>query len=134
MNETKVFFDTNVLLYLLSADETKANRAEDLIASGGVISVQVLNEFASVAMRKLDMKIREIREVLATVRTVCSVRPIDMETHELGLDLAERHRFSVYDALIVGAALRAGCAVLYTEDLHDHQTIQRLTIRNPFIG
>ncbi|MGO9059746.1 MAG: PIN domain-containing protein [Candidatus Binataceae bacterium] len=134
MNETKVFFDTNVLLYLLSADETKANRAEDLIASGGVISVQVLNEFASVAMRKLDMKIREIREVLATVRTVCSVRPIDMETHELGLDLAERHRFSVYDALIVGAALRAGCTVLYTEDLHDHQTIQRLTIRNPFIG
>lgn len=64
MNAAKVFFDTNVLLYLLSDDAAKANRAEELIASGGVISVQVLNEFAAVAVRKLALKFGEIREIL----------------------------------------------------------------------
>lgn len=128
------FFDTNVLLYLLSQDAAKANRAEEIIASGGVISIQVLNEFAAVAVRKLALKIREIRDILSTVRALCSVSPVDIETHELGLDLAERYRFSIYDALIVAAALRARCRVLYTEDLHHDQKIERLTIRNPFIS
>ena len=134
MSAAEAFFDTNVLLYLLSADSAKADRAEALMAKGGVVSVQVLNEFASVATRKLAMTFGEIREILATVRAVCPVRPLDIETHELALDLAERHRFSVYDSLILAAALRAGCATLYTEDLQDGQTIETLTIRNPFVG
>jgi predicted nucleic acid-binding protein len=134
MNAAKVFFDTNVLLYLLSDDAAKANCAEELIASGGVISVQVLNEFAAVAVRKLALNFGEIREILSTVRAVCTVRPVDIETHELGLELAEQHHFSIYDAIIVAAALRAGCTVLYAEDLHHHQTIRDLTIRNPFMA
>jgi len=133
MSVAKVFFDTNILLYLLSEDAPKANRAEELIASGGVISIQVLNEFAAVAVRKLALKFGEVREILSTISAVCMVRPLDIETHELGLELAERHHFSIYDAIIVAAALRAGCTVLYTEDLHHHQTIRRMTIRNPFI-
>jgi predicted nucleic acid-binding protein len=132
MSAADAFFDTNVLLYMLSADAVKADRAEALIAGGGVVSVQVLNEFASVASRKLGMAFGDIREILATVRAVCAVRPVDIETHELGLELAERLRFSVYDGLIVAAALRAGCATLYTEDLHHGQTIDQLKIRNPF--
>ena len=68
-----VFFDSNVLLYLLSADATRADRAEALLARGGHISVQVLNEFASVATRKLGMTLIEVREVLATVRALCTV-------------------------------------------------------------
>ena len=129
-----VFFDTNVLLYLLSEEYAKATRAEDLIAKGGIISVQVLNEFVAVAVRKLSMEFGEIREILSTVRSICTVKPVDIETHELGLDLAQRFQFPVYDALIVGAALLAGCTVLYTEDLHDGQRIEGMTIRNPFIG
>lgn len=132
MSAADAFFDTNVLLYMLSADAVKADRAEALIAGGGVVSVQVLNEFASVASRKLGMAFGDIREILATVRAVCAVRPVDIETYELGLELAERLRFSVYDGLIVAAALRAGCATLYTEDLHHGQTIDQLKIRNPF--
>jgi predicted nucleic acid-binding protein len=126
------FFDTNVLLYLLSANEAKANRAETLLASGGVVSVQVLNEFASVASRKLALTIAEIREILSTVRVVCTVSPLDIETHELGLDLAERYRFAIYDALIVAAALCAECKILYSEDLQHGQMIEKLLIRNPF--
>lgn len=126
------FFDTNVLLYLLSEDAKKADRAESLIAAGGVVSVQVLNEFASAGARKLGLSVREIREILSTVRAVCAVRPLDVETHDLALDLAERHRFSIYDALIVAAASRAACSILYTEDLQPGQKIGGLLVQNPF--
>jgi predicted nucleic acid-binding protein len=92
----------------------------------------VLNELASVALRKLDMRFGEIREILSTIRAVCAVIPVDIETHELGMDLVERHQLAVYDALIVAAALQAECRVLYTEDLRHGQQFGRLTIRNPF--
>ena len=134
MSEAEVFFDTNVLLYLLSNDAAKADRAEALLATGGVVSVQVLNEFASVASCKLTMTIPEVREILSTVRSVCVVKSVDVETHDLGLELAERYGFSIYDGLIVAAAVRAGCAILYTEDLQRGQVIENLTIRNPFAG
>ena len=134
MSEAEVFFDTNVLLYLLSNDAAKADRAEALLAAGGVVSVQVLNEFASVASRKLMMTIPEVREILSTVRSICVVKSLDVETHDLGLELAERYGFSIYDTLIVAAAVRAGCAILYTEDLKRGRMIENLTIRNPFAG
>lgn len=127
------FFDTNVVLYLLSADPAKADRAEELLAIGGTISVQVLNEFVAVASRKLRMSWIEIREVLAQVRAVCAVEPVTIETHERALRLAERHGISIYDALIVSAALLANCKTLHSEDMQDGQVIERqLTIRNPF--
>ena len=132
MSEADSFFDTNVLLYLLSRDTAKADRAEVLLASGGIVSVQVLNEFASVALRKLAMTIRDIRVILSAIRDICLVKSLDIETHELGIDMAERYGFSIYDGLIVAAATRAGCSILYTEDLQEGQVIDQLTIRNPF--
>ena len=103
------FFDTNVVLYLLSADTAKADRADELLAIGGTISVQVLNEFVAVASRKLRMPMTEIREVLAEVRAVCVVEPVTIETHERALRIAERYGLSIYDALIDSAALLADC-------------------------
>jgi predicted nucleic acid-binding protein len=133
MNGGEDFFDTNVVLYLLSADTAKADRAEELLAIGGTISVQVLNEFAAIASRKLRMSLSEIREVLAQIRVVCAVEPITIETHERALRIVERYGFSIDDALIVSAALLAGCKTLHSEDLQDGQVIERqLTIRNPF--
>jgi predicted nucleic acid-binding protein len=127
------FFDTNVVLYLLSADTAKADRAEELLAIGGTISVQVLNEFVAVASRKLHMSWIEIREVLSQVRAVCAVEPMTIDTHERALRLAERYGISIYDALIVSAALLANCKTLHSEDMQDGQVIERqLTIRNPF--
>ena len=134
MSEVDSFFDTNVLIYLLSKDAAKADRAEALLASGGVVSVQVLNEFASVASRKLAMTIPEIREILSTIQGVCIVKPLDIETHKLGLELAERYGFSIYDGMIVAAAVRAECTILYTEDLQQGQMIAKMQIRNPFVG
>lgn len=133
MNGGDGFFDTNVLLYLLSADTAKADRAEEVLALGGTISVQVLDEFAAVASRKLRMSWREVREVLAQIRAVCTVVPVTIETHEQALRIAERYGLSIYDALIVSAALLAGCKTLHSEDMQDGQIIERrLTIRNPF--
>ena len=132
MSAAERFFDTNVLLYLLSADHAKADRAEELLSSGGVLSVQVLNEFASVASRKLRMSIADIREALAAVRAVCKVVPITEETHDVGLEMAERYGLSIYDAMILASALLAGCKTIMTEDLQDRQTFGGLKIRNPF--
>lgn len=127
------FYDTNVLLYLLSADAGKADRAEELLMAGGCLSVQVLNEYAAVASRKLGMNWQEIRENLAVVRKICRLVPVDVQTHDRALQIAERYGFSVYDALIVAAALLAGCDTLYSEDMQAGQRIDRqLTVMNPF--
>ena len=133
MSAADRFFDTNVLLYLLSGDDAKADCAEEALASGGVISVQVLNEFASVAARKLKMSMVEIREVLTTIRAVCKLVPISEETHDRGLELSERYGLSFYDAMIVASALLVGCKTLLSEDMQDGQVIDgSLEIRNPF--
>jgi predicted nucleic acid-binding protein len=126
------FLDTNVLVYLLSADKAKADVAERLLTDGGIVSVQVLNEFASVATRKFSLPMSDLREVLARVQAVCRVVALDAETHALGLDVAERYHLAIYDAMIVAAALRASCRTLYTEDLNEGQAVGRLVIRNPF--
>ena len=133
MSAAEQFVDTNVLLCLLSADDAKADRAEEVLSAGGTITVQELNEFASVALRKLSMSIAEIREALAAIRAVCKIVPIGVETHDRALQLAERYGLSVYDALIVASAILAGCKTLLSEDMQDGQTIDGcLEIRNPF--
>ena len=127
------FVDSNVLLYLLSADAGKAGIAEVLLAGKVIVSVQVLNEFANVAHRKLGLAWPDVRAALADVMRFADVRPLTVETHKLGIDVAERYRFSIYDALIVAAAIEAGCATLASEDLQNGQRIdRRLSIMNPF--
>lgn len=134
MKIDRPFFDTNILLYLLSEDNLKADRAETIIAAGGIISVQVLNEFASVASRKLRMSYAEIRDVLATVRAVCQTQALTVDTHDRGLDIAERFGFSLYDSMIISSALQCGCSVLYSEDMQHNQKIDaQLVVINPFL-
>jgi predicted nucleic acid-binding protein len=135
MRAAKAFFDTNVILYLFSADAAKANRAEELVASGGQVSVQVLNELANVAYRKLRFSWREVIDMTTQVQLVCSVAPLTVETHARGLQTAERYGMSLYDAMIVASALLSGCAMLFTEDMQDGQVIDgQLTILNPFVS
>lgn len=129
------FFDTNVLLYLFSGDAAKADRAEALLAAGGVVSVQVLNEFASVASRKLAMPWAEIQAVLRDMRRLCTAVPLTVESHEHGLALAQRYGFSLYDAMVVASAMEAGCTTLWSEDFQDGLRVDGvLTVRNPFRG
>ena len=134
MSAPDSFFDTNVLLYLLSNDMHKADRVEALLAERGTISVQVLNEFASVAMRKSRIPLSGVREILDTVRAICKVEPVTVATHDRGLAVFERYKFSFYDSLIIASALIVGAKVLYSEDLQHGQVIDRqLRFVNPFL-
>ena len=127
------FLDSNVILYLASSQQAKADRAEELIANGGTISVQVLNEIANVSRRKMGMSWVETRDFLSMVRGLLKVEPVTIEMHEAGIDLAERYGLSVYDAMIASAALLTECDTLFTEDLQDGLLVSgRLRVVNPF--
>lgn len=127
------FFDTNVIVHMMSGDQAKADRAEQLVEGGGTISVQVLNELANVARRKMALSWDELRRLSATVCSLLEVRPLTRELHEKGLAVAERHGLSIYDAMIVAAALEADCDTLWSEDMHHGLMIERrLRIINPF--
>ena len=132
----RAFFDTNVLVYIVGQNGERTAKAEALVANGGVVSVQVLNELAFVSQRKLGMSWEEIHSALAAIRDLCpSPIPLTLDTHDAGLRIAAKYGFSFYDALIAAAALEAQCTTLYSEDFQDGQRVEgRLTIRNPFVG
>ena len=129
------FIDTNVLVYLASGDTAKADRAQNLLRAGGVISVQVLNELTNVARRKLRLDWVEIHAFLELVRGLVEVRALTVATHEAGLVMAERYGLSTYDAIIVASAIAAGCEVLWSEDMQDGMVMgDAVRVVNPFRG
>lgn len=129
------FFDTNILVYAASTDEAKAEHATRLIESRGRASVQVLNEFVNVARRRINLDWTYIRQLLDSFQIVLDIRGVDVTSHRLALDLAERHRLHIYDATIVASALQAGCERLLTEDMqHGLVVAGRLRIENPFLS
>lgn len=128
------FLDTNVLVYAFSTD-ARAATARELLARGCLINVQVLNEFANVARRKLQMSWTELAEAVTAIRTLClPVAPMTVETHSVGLARARRYSLSVFDGLVVAAALEGRCGTLWSQDMQHGLIIDgRLTIRNPFV-
>jgi predicted nucleic acid-binding protein len=129
----KPFLDTNILIYAFAAGDPRNERAEVLLEAGGVISVQVLNEFVNVSRRRLHRSWDDIETEVQILRTLLDPPvSVTIELHDAAITQARVHGFSFYDALIVTAAMRSGCKVLYTEDLHDGLTIGGLQIRNPF--
>ena len=128
------FLDTDVVLYAFGERDSRGRMAEALLAKGGLISVQVLIEFVAVARRKLHKGWEEVRRALGILRVFFpEPAPLTVKTHEAALQIAERYKYSIYDGLIIAAALETGCSVLYSEELQDGQLIEsRLTIRNPF--
>jgi predicted nucleic acid-binding protein len=129
----KAFFDTNVLIYAVT-DGEQGERVDGLLKSGGIISVQVLNEFASVGRRKLKMTWAEVTKALDAIRVLCpDPRPLTLETHDKAFAIARHYRYEIYDSLIIASALEAKCAILYSEDMqHDQRIEGSLTVRNPF--
>jgi predicted nucleic acid-binding protein len=130
----KAFFDSNVLIYAMVSGDSRRERAQQLAAQGGVISVQVLNEFVAVARRKMRMPWEDVIEALDAIRVLFPYPvAITIETHEAALEVAQKYGLGIYDSLIVAAAIEAHCSALYSEDLQDGQIINgKLTIRNPF--
>jgi predicted nucleic acid-binding protein len=118
---------------LTGAADRRAIIAQQLIEAGGIIGVQQLNEFVSVARRKLRRSWKEVLTALEDMRILCpDPIPISLGMHDASLGIAERYGFSIYDSLVIVAALEADCDTLYSEDMQSGQDIDGLTIRNPF--
>ncbi len=126
------FIDSNVILYLLD-DGPKADRAEAVMAQGGVISVQVLNEVLMNCLRKAGMTLDEAGSFLAGVRRLCRVVDLTAGMHDVGRALVARYGLSVNDSMIVAAALVAGCDRVLSEDMQNGLVVEGvLRIESPF--
>ena len=133
------FIDTNVLVYAHDKrDKDKHEIAKATLrqlweTDTGTLSTQVLQEFYSVATRKLKpaMSHREAREVVADYGEWC-VMSTDPQLLVSASMLCETHKLSWWDSLVIEAALRTGATTLLSEDLQDGRKFSTLTIRNPF--
>jgi predicted nucleic acid-binding protein len=127
------FLDTNILIYAFAADDPRSAQAEALLAQGGVVGVQVINEFISVARRKLGWDWPQIDSALEVIEELAGpARPLTREIHREALLLARNHPITFYDALIVAAAADAGCRVVVTEDMQHGRRLGGVTLHNPF--
>ncbi len=127
------FWDTNVFVYAF-IDGPKQQIARARLTAGGVISVQVLNEFATVMTRKMRQPWKEVERFLAVIRVrFSSPAPLTLEIHSAAVALARDHSLAFYDALILAAALEAGCETLYSEDFQPGRRFGDLTVINPFV-
>lgn len=128
----KPFADTDIVIYAQQQGE-KGDMARRLLAAGCIVSVQVLNEFASVAHRKLG---RSRAEIGAAITDIVSVTgepvALTLALNSSARAVAAEGGVSFYDALIVAAALQAGCDTLLTEDMRAGRKFGRLTVVNPF--
>lgn len=130
----RAFADTNVPLYALDVDEAKRKKALALLRGNPVISVQVVNEFISVATGKKRLTRAEANRLAGVMMRRCEVVAMDAALVGEAIALGERLQLSHWDSLIVAAALRANCDTLYSEDMQHGQLIDgRLKIVNPFL-
>ena len=134
------FIDTNVFVYQLERlDVRKADIADDLIEHGidtqtACISFQVIQECLNTALRKAEIPLTEDemgRYMTDVLAPLYRVQP-DVRLYQKALEIRARHRFSFYDALIIAAAVEAGCKTLYSEDLTHAQQVEGVTVVNPF--
>jgi predicted nucleic acid-binding protein len=130
----KIFIDTNVLLYLLSSDMSKKSIAKNVLKSEYFISVQVLNEFANVSLKKLKISVEDTITNLNTIASKTKVLNFCENTIIFALRLKQRYQYQYYDCLILATALENMCETIYSEDMQNGQIIENsLKIINPFL-
>lgn len=136
---TNSLIDTNILLYAIAQSvggvaDPRTERAEQLLAAGGRVTVQVLNEFADVANRKLRLSWDWIESRLWVIEELCGpALPLTPQAQRDAVRISGRYALRIYDSMIVATAQEAGCDVLYTEDLQHGQEIEGVRIVNPFL-
>ncbi|HEY6346976.1 MAG TPA: PIN domain-containing protein [Bryobacteraceae bacterium] len=137
--ESAEFVDANVLVYAFDASAgPKKIGAERLLerlwnAGTGCLSVQVLQEFFVTVTRKTPQPL-SIDDAADRVREFAVWRVFAPTAEDVlgAIALQKEARLSFWDAMVVEAAARLGCDVLWTEDLNDGQILQGVRIRNPF--
>ena len=132
------FFDTNVLVYVFDrAESIKQARAQELVtahmtARDMVLSTQVLQELYVTLTRKKQLGAADALEVVTTFAQERIV-PASADLVLRGLALSQQRQLSAWDALIVQAALQAGCTTLYSEDFQNGARFDELVVLNPFL-
>lgn len=128
-----VFADTNIVVYAYGVDPAKIAVAEAIVKASPVISTQVINEFHSIARRKLGLDMATRHRVAIDLLQSCRVIAVDQAIVKAAMRVEARYQLSYWDALILAAALAAGCETLYSEDMQNGQVFEgRLTVRCPF--
>lgn len=135
----KTFLDSNVLVYSVDespVEKAKHERAVELLSvrpESLVVSTQVLQEFYVVTTRKLKNPLSEERAARA-VRAITKLDVIGVDATLVlaAVDTSRTVQISLWDALIIEAASRAGCERVLSEDLNASQVIRGVRIENPF--
>ena len=132
------FFDTNMLVYAATNQEPqKGDIARELIQHAlevnhdGVISVQVMTEFANVMKTRFNAAATEIDEWVSQFYPLL-VTEVTMDVVRNALYIKEEYGIQFYDALIVSSAEKLGCHEIVTEDLNPNQTYRGMAVVNPF--
>ena len=131
----KVFVDTNVLIYFISAEEGKKIKAKEAIFSSQdvYISSQVISEFISVCFSKELLGLEEIITLVNDLIEALRFSSVEESTIKKALQIKKDSKYSYWDSLIIASALENNCSILYTEDMQDGQVVDgNLTIINPF--
>ncbi len=128
----QVFADTNIVLYSIGLDVKKATIARNILAAYPKVSTQVINESTNVCLRKLGFNREQAYAFAEEVMRRTEVLPVDEIVTRKSAELAMRYQLSIWDALIVAAAVLADCTTLYSEDMQHGQVIEGLTVQNPF--
>ena len=129
----KPFLDTNILIYAFASGDPRKAVAERLLAQGGTISVQILNEFANVSHRKLGLGWDEIAKRIGTVKALVDPpTALTQSIHDAARDIARTRKIAFYDALVLASALATKCDVILTEDFQAGAKFGPLRVHNPF--
>jgi len=132
----KVFLDTNILVYLYSEDENEKRAVSTRLTEQYrcLTSVQTINEFCNVFLKKMKKARQEVEEAVSAIVASCVTKHVEIETLRYAIALHARYGYSYYDCVMLACALENGCGIFYSEDLSSGQTIDnRLLILNPFI-
>lgn len=129
----KAFADTNIVIYAESSHARKSPVAVAILESGPVISTQVVNETLSVLTRKHGFALADANQVALSLLDLCEVVAVDAQTVREAIRLGDRYQLSIWDSVIVAAALLTGCDTQYSEDLQHGQVFEgRLKVVDPF--
>ncbi len=131
----KIFLDTNVLIYALDGGSIKGAKALQVLenAPNLVISTQVIGEFITATTRKRLLPFEDAASWARDFMNILQTAVIDVNCIEVAVRIKQKYGYAYYDSLIVATALQTGCTHLYSEDMHHGQTIDALTIINPFL-
>lgn len=131
----KVFIDSNIFLYAFSTlEKDKQATSKNILYQNAVISTQIINEVSVNLLKKFGFLEKQVKAFVNSAFKRYYVEILDQQVFVTASNIRENYNVSYYDSVIVSTAIKAGCAILYSEDMQNNQVInESLTIINPFV-